>query len=538
MADLLFPDIAGSYMRGNELGQQQRIRREGEQRRNRLAELAGLAYGAAPDQRAGFVQQAVATDPAAGFQLGQSLQTDEDSRTRSLVNMSRLLTAAPEAHRPGIYQQMMPSLQRLGLSQLPPQYDESVASAAKAIVSAYANADGTTPAGLREFQGMTTGLDPEDVERARRIALGLDPRPSSAAIGYREVTGPDGRTVLVATDPRAIGATTIGGGPSFGSFGGPQSAPQAPQQQPYAAPRQGEHPNVETLLAQANQMVRSGTPNAEVDAWLQRQLNQAPTLSPDIQQPVVPSQLHSHRGGALPPPLDYERGGNANPFASRTPEEQAALTTAAQQQTELEFLPRRQEIQTQGKIDEMRAESEIKPTKAQEAVDSQYGKEYVEFLQGGAADANKALDELSGALQQLQTRNDLTGPWLSTVPMTVRVRTNPESVALQETVESTVQRSLRVILGAQFTEKEGERLIARAFNPALGEQENAVRVGRLLTQLRQGFDNKAAMARYYEENGTLRGFTGKIPSWNDFDAGGDGRSQPAESGGWGIQRIR
>src|SRR5690606_38685327 len=61
-----------------------------------------------------------------------------------------------------------------------------------------------------------------------RRANGEIARQSSAAIQYKEVTGPDGRTYLVAVDPREIGATTIGGGPSFGSYAAPgQSQPAA-----------------------------------------------------------------------------------------------------------------------------------------------------------------------------------------------------------------------------------------------------------------------------------------------------------------------
>ena len=79
-----------------------------------------------------------------------------------------------------------------------------------------------------------------------------------------------------------------------------------------------------------------------------------------------------------------------------------------------------------------------------------------------------------------------------------------------------MQRNLRLILGAQFTEKEGQRLIARAYNPSLSEQENAKRVRNLIKQMQSAAEAKASAARYFEENGTLAGWKGKLPSMRDF----------------------
>lgn len=63
------------------------------------------------------------------------------------------------------------------------------------------------PAQLRYFESMTEGMSPEDVEQARRVALGLEGRASSAGFGFEKVMGPDGREYFVRTDPRG-GAVT------------------------------------------------------------------------------------------------------------------------------------------------------------------------------------------------------------------------------------------------------------------------------------------------------------------------------------------
>lgn len=159
------------------------------------------------------------------------------------------------------------------------------------------------------------------------------------------------------------------------------------------------------------------------------------------------------------------------------------------------------------------------------ALDEAFAKDYATFVQGGSQDSAKQLSQLKDVIGELRKPGaNLTGPTLGNVPDVAKNFINPKSVAMRERVEEVVQRSLRAILGAQFTEREGERLIARAYNPRLSESENAVRVERLFTQLNQAFEQKKSAAQYFERNGTLEGFRGKLPNIADFDpdAGGGG----------------
>lgn len=162
--------------------------------------------------------------------------------------------------------------------------------------------------------------------------------------------------------------------------------------------------------------------------------------------------------------------------------------------------------------------NQARQTAAGKAVDEQFAKDYVAFTTGGASDAAKQLGQLHDVVNELQNpQANLTGPVLGHMPDAVKSFTNPEAIAMRERVEEVVQRSLRSILGAQFTEREGERLIARAYNPNLPESENAIRVNRLFTQLQQAFDAKQSAAQYFEKNGTLDGWKGKLPTIDDFE---------------------
>jgi len=146
-------------------------------------------------------------------------------------------------------------------------------------------------------------------------------------------------------------------------------------------------------------------------------------------------------------------------------------------------------------------------------IDEGFATTYNDFLlSGGYADAEKQINQLKGVTVALQnaidTGGNLTGPLLALNPDVVKTFTNPESIQVREAVEEVVQRNLRVVLGAQFTEKEGERLISRAYNPALGEEKNLERVQNLLKAMETAYNAKMKAIAYFEENGTLQGYRG------------------------------
>lgn len=164
----------------------------------------------------------------------------------------------------------------------------------------------------------------------------------------------------------------------------------------------------------------------------------------------------------------------------------------------------------------------LAPTKGEEAIDKAFAKTYADYYAaGGRASATKNLQALIDAKNELQTSDiSLTGAEMKAIPTWAEDIVAPRSKALRERVEEVVQRNLREVLGAQFTEKEGERLISRAFNPNLDEAENISRLNSLIAQVQQAIEAKDDAARYFEENGTLKGWTGKLyKSVDDFTIG-------------------
>lgn len=169
-------------------------------------------------------------------------------------------------------------------------------------------------------------------------------------------------------------------------------------------------------------------------------------------------------------------------------------------------------------------------TPAQQAVDREFASEYVDWTTGGFADYEKQSEQLRGALSSLRSSDNITGPIVGRTPDFINETFNPDAINTREEVEEVVQRNLRLILGAQFTEREGERLIARAYNPRLSEEVNARRVERLLQQMESAAAAKNSAAEYYRANGTLSGWDGRLPRMSDFtelelDAEPQGNSQ-------------
>ena len=171
----------------------------------------------------------------------------------------------------------------------------------------------------------------------------------------------------------------------------------------------------------------------------------------------------------------------------------------------------------------------------EEAVDKAYAADHLKWVQQGRGSFGKMESELTEAISALENEENISGKIVGSVLNTTGGEmTYPRAKAVQDYVLTTVQKSLRETLGAQFTEIEGKMLMDRAYNPLLSQAENAKRVKRLLGEIRSAGKAKEAMAQYWNENnGSLVGYTGpsvrsalKLPETPDEEQsatqGGDG----------------
>ena len=118
------------------------------------------------------------------------------------------------------------------------------------------------------------------------------------------------------------------------------------------------------------------------------------------------------------------------------------------------------------------------------------------------------MGQLRGAITSLENSDTISGPLISLIPNVIGDRVLPETAQTREAIEEVVQRNLRLVLGAQFTEREGERLISRAYNPRLDEKENIKRVQRLFKSIEDAMNAKLSQKAYFQRYGTLKGHRG------------------------------
>jgi hypothetical protein len=172
----------------------------------------------------------------------------------------------------------------------------------------------------------------------------------------------------------------------------------------------------------------------------------------------------------------------------------------------------------------------------QKALDEQFAKDtMLPFITGGATNDMAKVDKLVGAIATLEANPNLTGPYVGWLPDAALAVVSPDLLATKETIQDVASANLKLILGGQFGEKEGERLINRAFNQSLPASENIKRAKRMLTQVQAANEDIRRAIAYVEapeNNGSLQGFrystkTGKNWTEQDFIDAIEGKNQPA-----------
>lgn len=208
--ELLLPDIAGSFRQGRaDVRQEDRERLADQELRaqvdrgNQFRQLAGQAATAQnPMDRQQLTSQAYGADPRGAMQLEDQFASNEERKEALKGNTAKLLMSLPQEARAAQYHKMRPTFLQAGM-EAPPEYTPEMDQ----MMQAYATR-GTgqgNPASLQHFDAMSRGMKPEDIDRARRIELGLEGRAASGGFGFRTVQLPDGRETLVVTDPRTGG---------------------------------------------------------------------------------------------------------------------------------------------------------------------------------------------------------------------------------------------------------------------------------------------------------------------------------------------
>ena len=149
-------------------------------------------------------------------------------------------------------------------------------------------------------------------------------------------------------------------------------------------------------------------------------------------------------------------------------------------------------------------------SKGYEKVNEKYAAEYIKWIDTGAYQVElENLSKLDESLETLKNEN-VTGAIIGLTPNAMLSVLNPEALNLQDNIRSIVFQGLRATLGAQFTEREGNRLVEAAFNPLLSEEMNIIRLKRMRERIKIMIESKQSAVNYFQNNnGTMQGYTGR-----------------------------
>lgn len=367
MANIL--DLMGHVQQGFSDGKQR-----GQQ--TRLGQLAGQAYTAPQDQRSGILSQMAMIDPRAAQSQQQQFRTGDTDRVKQLSQKAKLFVGLAKAGDQQAIATLYPQIaqgakEAFGID-VSPTYDPSFLAGIEQFAT-LGDADDSTPAGVREFNGLTQGLSADDVMAARRVKLGLDGRASSSGYSQVKFTGSDGRERIgvlngqtgqidmpdgTSFNPQTgVTAPTQGGGQgpqarNYGPSAGLPAVPGAPAEiqgiYQSLAQKHGfeitsmQRPVLAGLGAGVNSQHPKGT---AVDyRTIGKTQAQIQALRADLEAQGFEVIDESNGKTGTGPHLHAElpprgRSVGAGLGASRTPEEQAGLTTAAQESAKLGALP-------------------------------------------------------------------------------------------------------------------------------------------------------------------------------------------------------
>lgn len=143
--------------------------------------------------------------------------------------------------------------------------------------------------------------------------------------------------------------------------------------------------------------------------------------------------------------------------------------------------------------------------------DEQFGKEVADYYYGGGkASVEKNVEKLQGAINKLNANPKLTGGLSTRIPLldsdAAQDSLNPEMASVRDEIRGAIQGSLRATLGAQFTEKEGQAIFNRSFNPRLSPAENVKRATAELEAIKRMAAQKDASMERFISTGTLKGY--------------------------------
>tara|TARA_R110000796_G_scaffold248504_1_gene375335 strand:- start:1586 stop:2665 length:1080 start_codon:yes stop_codon:yes gene_type:complete len=147
-------------------------------------------------------------------------------------------------------------------------------------------------------------------------------------------------------------------------------------------------------------------------------------------------------------------------------------------------------------------------TPGQEKLDTQFASTAESWLTKDSAQVDANIMNLEEKLSIIERGEaDVSGKLIGITPEFLQPFVGQtQAKAFIGDVRDIVFQSLREKLGAQFTEEEGNRLVAAAYDSSLPEEINAKRLRRLLSVVKTMKASKEGMMDIYRQTGTLKDY--------------------------------
>ncbi|KAF1692651.1 hypothetical protein [Pseudoxanthomonas koreensis] len=277
------------------------IRQRGEAGRQRgqtnyLSRLAGQAFTAAPAERQAIIGQAAQHYPQQAMEMEQAFGKRDDSRIASVAQKARYIVGLAKNGQSqvaaSLYPQLAQEARTLGLGEVPDQWDDSFVPGLEQLAQyGVKPGDDTTPSDIRSLQILQGNPELLRLDRERRQAAGMVPKPFETSQG--------------------IGWGTPGGGIELAPITGVAGSQAPPIQNVAGTPAQSD------FAAQAGeafyqQMIQAGLSDEQATVATGAYLTNLERSAPSFTQPQASAPPRS------PMVMDPVNGGIAQPYEAPT----------------------------------------------------------------------------------------------------------------------------------------------------------------------------------------------------------------------------
>jgi len=152
-------------------------------------------------------------------------------------------------------------------------------------------------------------------------------------------------------------------------------------------------------------------------------------------------------------------------------------------------------------------EKDGKITPGEKAVDTAFGKAYVDWNNKGKPRSEDGIKSMNEAIDNLKSTPDLSGGLTGRLPDWA---TREDVKNQRQLVETQILGSLKDIFGGRISNMEMSKLLKTSYNEAADPEVNIASLQRAIAKVKNIANSMNSQSEYFEDNGTLKGIKSTI----------------------------